>query len=64
MPGEDMDTFLPQLLAFPPHPPPKSPLSDTNYHKQIRALVDTLHSKPASLLVGGVKGDDDLLDVS
>ena len=58
-----MDIILPQLLAFPPHPPPATPLSDAEYHKQMKALLETLNSVSASLLTSGVKGGGDLLDV-
>lgn len=58
-----MDGILPQLLAFPPHPPPTTPLVDGEYDRQINAVVDLLNKTPASSLVGGVKGGGDLLDV-
>ena len=58
-----MDELLPQLLAFPPHPPPPQPLSDITYDKQIRALVQLLNQTSASKLVGGVSGGGNLLDV-
>ena len=58
-----MDAFLPQLLAFPPHPPPKQPLSVPEYDKQIKALVKVLNSASASKFKGKIHDKDDLLDV-
>lgn len=59
-----MDSILPQLLSFPPHPPPADPLPDAEYDKQIKALVHTLSTLSGSKLTGGVRGGGDLLDVS
>ena len=59
----EMDSLLPQLLGFPPHPPPADPLPDAEYDKQIKAIVHTLGSVSASKLTGGVRGGGDLLDV-
>ena len=53
-----MNELLPQLLAFPPHPPPPQPLSDADYDRQIKSVVQLLNQTPASRLTGG-----DLLDV-
>ena len=58
-----MDSLLPQLLAFPPHPPPPKPLTDAEYDKQIKSLIQVLGTVPASKLVSGVPGGGDLLDV-
>ncbi|MCJ1389811.1 hypothetical protein MMC18_002668 [Xylographa bjoerkii] len=58
-----MDDLLPQLLSFPPHPPPLQKLSDYEYHRQIKALAHLLHDTSASKLVKGVAGGGDLLDV-
>ncbi|KAI9810393.1 MAG: hypothetical protein M1827_006279 [Pycnora praestabilis] len=58
-----MDELLPQLLAFPPHPPPAQPLSDAEYDRQIRALLQILNQTSANRLVGGVAGGGDLLDI-
>lgn len=58
-----METILPKLVSFPPHPPPPDPLSDAEYDKQIKALVHTLNNLPGSKLIGGVKGGGDLLEV-
>ena len=59
-----MDSILPQLLSFPPHPPPAVPLSDKEYDKQIRSVVQLLNETSAKKLTGGVSGGGDLLDVS
>lgn len=58
-----METILPQLLAFPPHPPPPVPPTDADYDKQIKGIVQTLNTLPASKLISGVAGGGDLLDV-
>lgn len=58
-----MDSLLPQLLAFPPHPPPTAPLSEGEYDKKIRELVKTLHNVPGNKLIAGVSGGRDLLEV-
>lgn len=59
-----MDTLLPQLLSFPPHPEPDKPLSDAEYDKHIKNLVNNINTVPASKLTSGVPGGGDLLDVS
>lgn len=58
-----MDAILPQLLAFPPHPPSLIPLPDAEYDKQIKSLVQLLNQIPANKLTGGVTAGGDLLDV-
>jgi hypothetical protein len=58
-----MDAILQQLLAFPPHPPPATPLSDAEYDKQINIHVQNLNHIPASKLTAPVPGGGDLLDV-
>ncbi|KAI9849767.1 MAG: hypothetical protein M1838_006268 [Thelocarpon superellum] len=58
-----MDNLLPQLLSFPPHPPPAQPLSDGQYDTQVRSLLQTLNRTPANLLVREVQGGDDLLEI-
>ncbi|KAI9836846.1 MAG: hypothetical protein M1819_001011 [Sarea resinae] len=58
-----MDYLLPQLLAFPPHPPPALPLSDVEYDRQIRGLLQTLNQTRASMLISGVPNGGDLLDI-
>ena len=59
-----MDAVLPQLLSFPPHPPPVTPLSDAEFDKQIKVVVQLLNKTPANKLTAGVSGGGDLLDVS
>ena len=59
-----MDAILPQLLAFPPHPPPVTPLPDADFDKQIKIVVQLLNQTPASKLTAGVHGGGDLLNVS
>lgn len=58
-----MDAILQQLLAFPPHPPPATPLSDAEYDKQINIHIQHLNHIPASKLTAPVPGGGDLLDV-
>ena len=59
----NMDTLLPELLAFPPHPPPAIPLTDAEYNIQIRGVVKLLNQLPAKKFIGNVAGDQSLLDV-
>lgn len=59
----NMDTLLPELLAFPPHPPPAVPLTDAEYDTQIRSVVKLLNQLPAKKLTGNVAGGSNLLDV-
>ena len=58
-----MDTLLPQLLSFPPHPEPDKPLSDAEYDKHIKNYVNNINTVSASKLTSGVPGGGDLLDV-
>ena len=58
-----MDTLLPQLLSFPPHPEPDKPLPDAEYDKHIKNYVNSINTVPASKLTSGVPGGGDLLDV-
>ena len=58
-----MDDLLPLLLSFPPHPPPKPPLSNEEYDRQIRTLLQILNQTPASRLTGKLAGGGDLLEV-
>ncbi|MCJ1294868.1 hypothetical protein MMC34_006427 [Xylographa carneopallida] len=55
-----MEALLPQLLSFPP---PPHQLSDREYDRQIKALVQLLHETSASKLAKGVAGGGDLLDI-
>jgi len=59
-----MDDLLPLLLSFPPHPPPPHPLSDDEYDRQIRGLLQVLNQTPGNRLTGKIAGGGDLLDVS
>lgn len=61
--SDSMDELLPHLLSFPPHPPPPQPLSNVDYDRHIRGLVQTLNQVAASKLTSGVSGGGDLLDV-
>ncbi|KAI9724747.1 MAG: hypothetical protein M1812_000022 [Candelaria pacifica] len=58
-----MDELLPQLLSFPPHPPPPQPIPDDQYDRQIRHLIQVLNQTPANKLLGSVAGGGDLLDI-
>ncbi|KAL8727281.1 MAG: hypothetical protein Q9166_006162 [cf. Caloplaca sp. 2 TL-2023] len=59
----DMDSLLPQLLSFPPHPPPPFPLVDVAYDKEIKSLRKLLNDIPANSLTAGVPNGGDLLDI-
>lgn len=59
----NMDTLLPELLAFPPHPPPVTALTDTEYDIQIKNVVKLLNQLPPKKLTGSVAGGSNLLDV-
>lgn len=59
-----MDSILPQLLSFPPHPPPAVPLSDKDYDKGIKTVLNLLSQTSAKKLTSGVGGGGDLLEVS
>lgn len=59
----NMDSLLPQLLAFPPHPPPATPLTDAEYEKQMRSQLHLLKQVPASTLINFVSEGTGLLDV-
>ncbi len=59
----NMDGILQQVLSFPPNPPPTVPLSDKDYDKQVRAVVQVLNATSGKKLTGGVSTGEDLLDV-
>ena len=59
-----MESILPQLLAFPPHPPPVVPLTEGEYDKSMKSLVRLLNGISGSKLKSGISTGDDLLDVS
>lgn len=60
-----MDNILAQLLSFPPHPPPASPLPDADVDKRLRGVLKLLNETPAKKLTAGLTGGGggDLLDV-
>ena len=60
-----MDSILPQLLSFPPHPPPANPISDADVDKGLRGVLKILNEIPAKKLTAGLTGGGggDLLDV-
>jgi hypothetical protein len=45
----NMDELLPKLLLFPPHPPPKHPLTDAQYDEGIKAQIDVVAKMPAKV---------------
>jgi len=59
----NMDGILQQVLSFPPNPPPTVLLSDKDYDKQVRAVVQVLNATSGKKLTGGVSTGEDLLDV-
>lgn len=61
--SKKMDELLPQLLSFPPHPPPPKPLSEVAYGTGARDLCTLLSKTPANILTAGVSGGGDLLEV-
>ncbi|KAL3424639.1 COP9 signalosome complex subunit 3 [Phlyctema vagabunda] len=58
-----MDELLPQMLAFPPHPPPLKPLSDDKYDEAIRSQVTLLSKCSEKDLLGKTSGGEDTLEV-
>ena len=59
-----MDDILPQLLHFPPHPPPQSPHSDAHYDESIRHHIQIVSSLPEKSLLQPMAGEESALDVS
>ena len=59
-----MDSLLPQLLAFPPHPTPQPPLSDAAYDEGIRAQISTLKKLSEKNLLQHTSGGESPLNVS
>ncbi|MCJ1285695.1 hypothetical protein MMC26_005036 [Xylographa opegraphella] len=55
-----MEALLPQLLSFPSHP---QVLSEHEYDRQIKLLVQLLQETGAGKLAKGVAGGPDLLDI-
>ncbi|KAG0651900.1 COP9 signalosome complex subunit 3 [Hyphodiscus hymeniophilus] len=58
-----MDSLLPQLLAFPPHPSPQPPLSDSAYDEGIKAQISTLRKSSEKTLRQQTSGGESPLDV-
>lgn len=58
-----MDELLPKFLAFPQLPQPDPNITDAEYDRQIRNLVQLLNQTPASIFIGGVAGGGDLFEV-
>ncbi|KAL8912898.1 MAG: hypothetical protein Q9171_002192 [Xanthocarpia ochracea] len=63
MAPRDTDSLLPQLLSFPPHPPPPVPLVDAAYDKEIKSLRRVLNDTPANALTAGAPYGGDLLEI-
>ncbi len=63
MAPRDKDSLLPQLLSFPPHPPPPVPLVDAAYDKEIKNLRKVLNDTPANALTAGAPYGGDLIEV-
>ncbi|TVY35705.1 COP9 signalosome complex subunit [Lachnellula subtilissima] len=57
-----MDDFLPKLLSFPQHPPPTTPLTDTQYDDCIRAQITAVKSIPDSKLLVHTSSGESVLD--
>ncbi|KAL8722374.1 MAG: hypothetical protein Q9181_007504 [Wetmoreana brouardii] len=63
MAPKDISSLLPQLLSFPPHPPPPIPPSDTAYDRDIRTLRKVLNEIPTNSLTSSVPNGGDLLEI-
>ncbi|KAL8950474.1 MAG: hypothetical protein Q9222_003489 [Ikaeria aurantiellina] len=63
MAPKDIESLLPFLLVFPPHPPPPIPIADALYDKEIKNLRKLLNDTPANQLTSGVPNGGDLLDI-
>jgi hypothetical protein len=59
-----MDNLLPNLLSFPPHPPPPNPMSDHAYDSGIRDQIDYVKKLSDSKLLQQTSGGENVLDVS
>lgn len=59
-----MDELLPKLLAFPPHPPPPTPLSDSQYDAGIKSHIAALERISEKSLVQSTPSGATALDVS
>lgn len=58
-----MDDLLPQILSFPPHPPPQIPLSDRQFDSAIRDQIDAVKKIKAAKFLEKTLGGANLLDV-
>ncbi|TVY83781.1 COP9 signalosome complex subunit [Lachnellula suecica] len=58
-----MDDLLPKLLAFPPHPPPSIPLTDTQYDEGIKSHISTVKGMADSKLLLRTSSGDGVLDL-
>jgi COP9 signalosome complex subunit 3 len=59
-----MDELLPKLLAFPPHPPPKTPISDAQYDEGIKSQISAVSKISDKHLLQQTSGGENVLDVS
>jgi hypothetical protein len=59
-----MDDLLPKLLAFPPHPPPQNPLSDSSYDDGIKAQISVVRKISEKSLLQQTSGGESPLNVS
>jgi len=59
-----MDNLLPNLLSFPPHPPPPNPMSDHAYDQGIREQIDFVKKLTDKKLLDHTSGGENVLDVS
>ncbi|TVY21716.1 COP9 signalosome complex subunit 3 [Lachnellula arida] len=57
-----MDDLLPKLLSFPQHPPPTTPLTDTQYDEGIRAQITAVKSLSDSKLLVHTSSGESVLD--
>lgn len=59
-----MDELLQKLLAFPKHPPPKTPISDNQYDEGIKGQIRMLEKMSPRSLLQSTAGGEKVLDVS
>jgi COP9 signalosome complex subunit 3 len=59
-----MDDLLSKLLAFPPHPPPHTSLTDSAYDEGIRAQIKTVEKIAERDLLLQTSGGESPLNVS
>ncbi|KAE9377921.1 hypothetical protein N431DRAFT_399116 [Stipitochalara longipes BDJ] len=58
-----MDNLLPNLLSFPPHPPPPNPMSDHAYEQGIREQIEFVRKLADNKLLQHTSGGENVLDV-